>query len=77
MWRYETKLFIVSMVLSLTKVVIDMVSLFFGDKEEIIQKYIRQPIIIVVMLCCTLLPHYHWDTAYDIIISISMVILYF
>lgn len=68
-------MFLVSILLSLVKVVTDILSVL-GNSDKKTQANIRQIVITIVILFCTLLPRYRWDNIYDFIFSISMIILY-
>lgn len=56
--------------------VIDIVWLLCGNISDKTKNTIRQVIIIVFILSCTLLPRYRYDTVYDIIISVSFIVLF-
>lgn len=62
--------------LSIEKVTLDIIVFFCDNKSEETKNRIRQIGKIIVILCCTILPRYHYDTIYDIIISISIIVLY-
>ena len=71
----ETRVFLVSILLSIEKVTLEIILFFCENKSEETKNRIRQIGKIIVILCCTILPRYHYDTIYDIIISISIIIL--